>query len=297
MKSWRLDKQGKTPSCFKLTLHDQLFLPFGSKENLRIRSGRRRRWVGHIDCRRDTSVHRELRKQTITQECIVWISQESKRLPTVLCILLGYSRIWHNMPCHPGAQWQTFEPTHSPPFRHFCRQLAERQKQASRWVTAVNCWREAPTENDYLPLILSSLVSGCLLGNCFFSSVLLRSAKVSPMKHCRHYSWWFPYGRRLCGSIRQQRLERLDCVTEPVSASVWALQRWKALQSSMLVWLKGQTSSPDSGFYIKSMWGWGLLNGEPCEDFRSCRNSRFCLHASHHLTDKQISRQHTNEAL
>lgn len=65
MKSWRLNKQGKTPSCFKLTLHDQLFLPFGSKENLRIRSGRRRRSVGHIDCRRDTSVHRELRKQMI----------------------------------------------------------------------------------------------------------------------------------------------------------------------------------------------------------------------------------------
>lgn len=174
MKAWWDDKEGKTPSCYKLTLHDQSFLPFGSKENLRIRSGRRRRWVGHIDCRRDTSVHRELRKQTITQECIVWISQESKRLPTVSCILFRYSRIWHNMPCHPGAQWQVFEPTHSPPFRHFCRQLAERQKQASRWVTAVNCWREASTECDYLPLILSSLVSGCLLGNCFLSSVLLR---------------------------------------------------------------------------------------------------------------------------
>lgn len=28
------------------------------------------------------------------------------------------------MPCHPGAQWQVLGPTHSPPFRHFCKQLA-----------------------------------------------------------------------------------------------------------------------------------------------------------------------------
>lgn len=63
-----MDKRGETPSCFKRALHDQSFLPFGSKENLRIRSGRRRRSVGHIGCRRDTSVHRELRKQAITQE-------------------------------------------------------------------------------------------------------------------------------------------------------------------------------------------------------------------------------------
>lgn len=33
------------------------------------------------------------------------------------------------MPRHPGAQWQTLAPTHSPPFKHFCRQLAERHNR------------------------------------------------------------------------------------------------------------------------------------------------------------------------
>lgn len=46
-----------------------------------------------------------------------------------VCILLGNSRIWHSMPCHPGAQWQVLAPTHSPPFRHFCRQLAGKATQ------------------------------------------------------------------------------------------------------------------------------------------------------------------------
>lgn len=38
----------------------------------------------------------------------------------------GYSRIWHSVPRHPGAQRQALSPMHSPPFKHFCRQLAGR---------------------------------------------------------------------------------------------------------------------------------------------------------------------------
>lgn len=40
----------------------------------------------------------------------------------------GYSRIWQRVPCHPGAQRQALALTHSPPFKHSCKQLAGRQR-------------------------------------------------------------------------------------------------------------------------------------------------------------------------
>lgn len=36
----------------------------------------------------------------------------------------NHLRIWQRVPLQPGLQWQVFGPTHSPPFKHFCRQTA-----------------------------------------------------------------------------------------------------------------------------------------------------------------------------
>lgn len=110
-----------TPFYFKITPSVQSFLPFWSKQNLSIRSCRRRRLVGHIDCRKDTSVHNELRRNKQSQ------SEDTTTSEVYNHVNRQYSRIWHCMPCHPGVQWQVLDPTHSPPFRHFCRQLAEGQ--------------------------------------------------------------------------------------------------------------------------------------------------------------------------
>lgn len=69
------------------------FLPFWNKENRSIRSGRRRRLAGHIGCRKDTSVHRELRINTETKGQTFTITGGSRETkPCVFC-LLGDSRV------------------------------------------------------------------------------------------------------------------------------------------------------------------------------------------------------------
>lgn len=112
--------------------------PFSSKANRRIRCDRRTRWVADSGFRRDTSAHTELRSSTtqticrhgkLQSECANVQRDFAASLPNVMkgMFWLGYSRVWQSIPCHPGAQWHVLAPTHSPPFRHFCRQLAERE--------------------------------------------------------------------------------------------------------------------------------------------------------------------------
>lgn len=107
-----------------------IFSPSLSKMTRRIHCGRRTHWVEHSGCRRDTSAHTGLRDnkkhRATNMSAGVGAVMVCFRVFWLLAfgLWLGYLRIWHNIPCHPAAQWHVLAPTHSPPFRHLCRQLA-----------------------------------------------------------------------------------------------------------------------------------------------------------------------------
>lgn len=94
-------------------------------------------------------------------------------------------RIWQRVPFQPGRQWQLFGPTHSPPFKHFCRHTAggtetERETTSNKQTNKAQITGIHAILLDYTSRIVKYLVNITYELWDFYTKILLWLFEVIP---------------------------------------------------------------------------------------------------------------------